>query len=147
MAMTSSWHPAAITVPVAAAALAVATSWAVAQAGSDPASMVPSADDLQQAQVQHLERAVQRERSDIRQLHASISRTRDHLAEQKKDVADAANAAAAAAAASNSYPTSTWSAPSTGGTSSSGSSGTTQSSGPTYSAPKPPKPNTTTGSS
>ena len=90
--MTRAWHPAAITVPVAAAALMAATSWAVAgDSASTTADAAPASG--QHAQVRQLNRAIDTQRVTLRQLESAIAKTKTQIKQEKQAAAAAAAAA------------------------------------------------------
>ena len=86
--MTRAWHPAAITVPVAAAALMAATSWAVAgNSASTTANAAPVSS--QHAQVRQLNRAIDSQRVTLRQLESAITQTKTQIKQEKQAAAAA----------------------------------------------------------
>jgi hypothetical protein len=86
--MTSSWHPAAITLPVAAAALMAATSWAVAgNSATSTANAAPASS--QHAQVRKLSQAIDGQRTTLHQLESAIAQTKAQIKQEKRAAAAA----------------------------------------------------------
>ena len=126
--MTKGWHAAAITVPVTAATLMLATTWAAS--ATPPGTALPS--DPSASTVQALQDAVKGERADLMRLQRAIDQAKANLQAQRQ-------AAAAAPAV-----------PSTSGGSPqqpSGGSSTTQAQPAPAPPPPPPPPDTTTSGS
>ena len=75
--MTSSWHAAAVAIPVTAAALMAGTTWAANGSGDSSGASVNTGGSDQV--VHQLSRKIAHERSELRSLEAAIARAKKQL--------------------------------------------------------------------